>query len=67
MSAARLVVGNDSADQLINRGGPFPFPIERKGTERSKSTEPACCRVRDNPCQESTSTEFALKSQWSRF
>ena len=64
MSAARLVVGNDSAD---NGETPFPFPIERKGTERSKEHRAGVLPSKEQPCQESTSTEFALKSRWSRF
>ena len=64
MSVARLVVGNDSAD---NGGTPFPFPIERKGTERSKAHRAGVLLRKEQPCQESTSAEFALKSRWSRF
>ena len=45
--------------RLITRGGPFPFPIERKGTERSSMHRTAASPSEEQPCQVSTSTGFA--------
>jgi hypothetical protein len=46
MSAAHLLVGNDSADDGRT---PFPFPIERKGTERSKEQRAGVLPRKEQP------------------
>jgi hypothetical protein len=47
-----------ATSQLIIEGVSFSFPIERKGTERSLSTNPRNLRVRNKSARCPTSTEF---------
>jgi hypothetical protein len=48
---------------LIDGGGPFPFPIKSKGTERCSDTELCRQRARNSRAQAWTSTEFAVRSR----